>query len=181
MSFLALSVIAIALGVDSLVALFAIGASGNCQSKKIFFRLSLIIGLFHFMMPIIGSLFSALLINYISEYATYLSAAIFALLGFKMIKEGFVSEPPQIVINLSKAILLSYALSIDALAAGFSLTLVKESFSIYVISLLFAVVAFSMSYIGYYIGRKCSHLNTKYSYLTGGLVLVILALKSLLS
>lgn len=181
MSFLALLIIALALGVDSLVALFAIGASGNCQSKKIFFRLSLIIGLFHFFMPLIGSFFSSLLIQYISTYAVYLSAAIFALLGFKMIKEGFVSEPPQIVINLSKAILLSYALSIDALAAGFSLTLVAEQLSIYVISLLFAVVAFLMSYIGYFIGRKCSHLNTKYSYMTGGLVLIVLALKTLLN
>lgn len=181
MSILTFFIIAVALGVDSLVALFAIGASGNCQSKKIFFRLSLIIGLFHFFMPLIGSFFSSLLIDYISTYAVYLSAAIFALLGFKMIKEGFVSEPPQIVINLSKAILLSYALSIDALATGFSLTLIDGNFSIYLISLLFAVVAFMMSYIGYYIGRKCSNLNTKYSYVAGGLVLIGLALKNLLN
>lgn len=180
MSILSIIAIAIALGLDSLVALFAIGASGNCQQKKIFLRLSIAIGLFHFFMPIIGSFFSGLLISYISDYATYLSAAIFALLGFKMIKEAFVSEAPQIVITLPKAILLSYALSIDALAAGFSLTLIEEDFSIYTISLLFAATAFLMSYLGYIIGKRCSHISPKYSFIIGGLVLIFLGIKNIL-
>lgn len=179
MSLLTLIIIAIALGLDSFVALFAIGASGNCQSKKIFFRLSLLIGMFHFFMPIIGSFFSTMLISHIQNYATYLSAAIFAILGLKMIKEAFGNEAPQIVINISKALLLSYALSIDALAAGFSIALVKEQYSIYTISTIFAVVAFSMSYIGYYFGNKCSSWNTKYSYIVGGIALIILGIKEL--
>lgn len=179
MSLLTLFVIAIALGIDSLVALFAIGASGNCQSKRIFLRLSLIIGFFHFFMPIIGSFFSSLLVSHISEGANYISAAIFAILGFKMIKEAFGDEQPQIVINITKAILLSYALSIDALAVGFSLSLVAERYSIYEIGALFAVVAFSMSYIGYYIGNRCSQFSTKYSYIVGGIVLIILGIKTL--
>lgn len=179
MSLLTLFIIAIALGLDSFVALFAIGASGNCQSKRIFFRLSLLIGMFHFFMPIIGSFFSTILLSHIQNYATYLSAAIFAILGFKMIKEAFGDEVPQIVITLSKALLLSYALSIDALAAGFSVTLVKEQYSIYAISSIFASVAFLMSYIGYYLGNKCSNWNTKYSYILGGVVLIILGVKEL--
>lgn len=179
MSFLTILIIAIALGLDSLVALFAIGASGNCQSKRLFLRLSVSIGLFHFFMPLIGSFFSQLLISYIGSYGTYLSAAIFALLGFKMIKEAFGDETPQIVITVTKAILLSYALSIDALATGFSLSLIKEQFSIYSISFIFAAVAFIMSYLGYYIGKRCSHMSPKYSFIVGGLALIALGIKTL--
>ena len=180
MSILSIIVLAIALGIDSFVALWVIGASSNYQCKKVFLRLSILIGLFHFGMPFIGSYFSLLFVDYFKDYASYISAFIFVTLGLKMIKESFQQEKSCITITVAKSIILSYALSIDALAAGFSLNLAPQDYSVFAISSIFAIAAFLMSYIGYYLGVKSSNFNTRASYIIGGIVLIILGVKNLL-
>lgn len=173
-------ILALTLAIDSFVALFAIGASANAQQKKVFLRLALLIGMFHFFMPLIGWYFSSLVVDYLQNYGVYISGAIFAILGFRMIKEAFQDEPPVMVVNVLKAVMLSYALSIDALAAGFSLSLTHTPYSIFLISSIFALASFAISFIGYLAGQRCSKWNSKYSYIFGGIVLIALGVKSVI-
>ena len=73
---------------------------------------------------------------------------------------------------------LGIATSIDALASGVSLNLTKTPLLLSV--LLIGFMSFFMSMAGFWSGNFFKKLPSKYLEISGGLILIILAFKSIL-
>ena len=112
----------------------------------------------------------------------WLAFALLVFVGLKMIKESVENEPaPDFSRSISWRMLLflSLATSLDALGVGAALSLENAPF---LITLLFmALCVFLTSYVGFVLGRLLGRRFGKIMEIAGGIVLIGLGGKILLS
>jgi len=96
-----------------------------------------------------------------------------------MIYESIRKESTRLISSLSIKVLLilSIATSIDALAVGLSLSLLKVS--IIIPAIVTGVVTFSLSFFGVYLGGRFGRVLKNRVESLGGLILVAIGLKIL--
>lgn len=172
--------IALALALDAFAVSIAAGAYYVKASNHQRFRLSFHFGLFQFIMPIIGWFLGIEVVELINEFDHWIAMVILAIIGIKMIYDGLDNSDNVIKKDISKGwslILLSIATSIDALAVGFSIGIIKET--IIVPSIMIGIVAALMTLLGIWIGEKLSFKYGKRISILGGLILIIIGLKIL--
>lgn len=171
--------LAIALGVDCLIVSFSQGLLIRFKRRKISTILALIMGLFQGGMPLISYILTGMVYDYIAPFAKSLVFGIFLFLGLKFIIEALKSEGETLRQRLGFRVmlLLGVATSIDALGAGVSLKLTHTPL---ILSCSIIVLAsFVMSIIGFWSGNALKKFDTKYLEIAAGLILILLAAKTL--
>lgn len=181
----------IGLSLDTFAVSLSLGFAGGSIPRGRKVRYLLLIGLFHTLMILLGWLMGENMSRIVAAYDHWISFLLLALLGGKMIYEGFTCEeekPAQAsLLSLRNTILLSLALSIDALISGFSLGLVDVSVvesSVYlnmaVASLIVGFCALVISAAGMFIGKKASpHMGCR-AEIFGGIILIAIGVRVLL-
>lgn len=178
MNFIDLILLGLALGVDCFVVSFSQGLIFKSEKVKNSFKLALTMGLFQGVMPVIGYIGTNSLYKYIVPYSKWIVFGIFLLLGLKFIVESFQPKEKEVqCIGLKCLLGLGLATSIDALVSGASIRLTQTSLPISVI--IIGIASFLMSIGGFYSGNFIKNIPSKYLEITGGLILVALAIKSL--
>jgi manganese efflux pump family protein len=140
------------------------------------FRLSFHFGLFQFMMPIVGWAAGTTFVRFIEGYDHWIAFGLLAYVGGKMIKEAFEKER-EIGADPTRKwtlVMLAIATSIDALAVGLSLALLKVP--ILYPSLIIGVVAAGMTAAGLALGSRLGKFGKRME-LIGGLVLIGIGLR----
>jgi len=174
-----LVLLAIALSIDACVVAFTQGlACGKSVKIKNVLILALTLGMFHLCMPVIGYWSGKTVISFVELYSKWLVFAIFLFLGLKFIKEAFKEDKPCKV-GFSRRYLFSIgiATSIDTLAAGLGLAF--SGHKILLPAALISMTAFSFTILGFYCGAVLKRFPAKYLEIAAGVVLILLALKSL--
>ena len=136
-----------------------------------------IIGLFHFIMPLIGYRIGNQLIQISSKNMNYLVSFIVLVLSIEMAYEK--SEENKIIsFTVLKIILVAVTVSIDSLAIGFVYGLKKEFFflAVPIISISSMIFTYSGLKIGTYLSNKYQEKGKK----IGIGILLLLGLKNLL-
>ena len=178
MNFIDLILLGLALGVDCFVVSFSQGLIFKSEKVKNSFKLALAMGLFQGAMPVIGYIGTNSLYKYVVPYSKWIVFGIFLLLGLKFIVESFQPKEKEVqCIGLKCLLGLGLATSIDALVSGASIRLTQTSLLISV--MIIGIVSFLMSIGGFYSGNFIKNIPSKYLEITGGLILVALAIKSL--
>lgn len=178
MNFIDLILLGLALGVDCFVVSFSQGLIFKSEKVKISFKLALTMGLFQGVMPVIGYIGTNSLYKYVVPYSKWIVFGIFLLLGLKFIVESFQPKEKEVqCIGLKCLLGLGLATSIDALVSGASIRLTQTSLLISV--MIIGIASFLMSIGGFYSGNFIKNIPSKYLEITGGLILVALAIKSL--
>lgn len=178
MNFIDLILLGLALGVDCFVVSFSQGLIFKSEKVKNSFKLALTMGLFQGVMPVIGYIGTNSLYKYIVPYSKWIVFGIFLLLGLKFIVESFQPKEKEVqCIGLKCLLGLGLATSIDALVSGASIRLTQTSLPISVI--IIGIASFLMSIGGFYSGNFIKNIPSKFLEITGGLILVALAIKSL--
>ncbi|MBI2853443.1 MAG: manganese efflux pump [Chloroflexi bacterium] len=179
-----LSILLIALGLSA--DCFAVAISGSASMRNItrpqVLRTSLSFGAFQTLMPVIGWLAGRTVVDIIAGYDHWLAFALLALVGGRMLWEAARGEGDGKKVDISRGtvlIVLSIATSIDALAVGLSFAFWEVSIA--VAGLLIGLVAFSITAFGFLAGRKLGRLVGKYARVVGGIVLIAIGLRILLS
>jgi manganese efflux pump family protein len=174
---------AIALAMDAFAVAVASGVSLKIVSPRQTFRLAWHFGFFQALMPIIGWSGGLTVRSLIEHYDHWVAFVLLALVGGHMIWEAMEKEKAQQPKNDPtkgfRLVVLSVATSIDALAVGLSLALLK--ISIWLPALVIGLVATIATTAGLQLGRKAgssSHLSS-YAEFTGGIVLIAIGLKVL--
>jgi putative Mn2+ efflux pump MntP len=178
---LALLLMAAALGTDAMSLAIGIGLRGISRREGI--RVSLVIGLFHIIMPLIGTAAGGYLSRLAGGMAQIIGAAIVAFIGIRMVWGCLTSDSSNNQMTPWKLtgvslLLLALSVSIDALSVGLGLG--AFGYNIYLTSTLFGLFGAGMTAAGLFLGRKMGFLVGKYGELVGGGVLIILALKMFL-
>jgi manganese efflux pump family protein len=180
MDLLTVLIIAVGLGVDAFSVAIGIGAANIKKSWTPILRLASAFGLFQFIMPIIGWLAGLTVVNIISGYDHWVAFGLLTVVGGKMIWEAFDEEKEE-KIDRTKGLsllLLSIATSIDALAVGFSFSLLKTP--IILPAIIIGIVCFVMTAIGMFFGKGLARLFGKKVEIFGGVVLIGIGVKILI-
>lgn len=178
MSLLAIIFLAIALGIDCLVVSFSQGLIFTSNRTKNSLALAITMGLFQGLMPVIGYVGADVISKYVESYSQWLVFGMFLILGLKFIFEAFNEKEDDICcIGLKCLLSMGFATSIDALVAGASLNFTKTP--LFLAALIIGFASFIMSLSGFWFGNFFKSFPSKYLEITGGVILIILAVKAL--
>jgi len=181
MSLLTIFLLAIGLGIDAFSVAIGVGAANQKKSWAPVLRLSLAFGSFQFVMPLIGWLAGSTVVSLIENFDHCIAFALLAMVGGKMIWEGFEAENDEERADQTRGLpllLLSIATSIDALAVGFSFSLLKTP--ILFPAMIIGVVCFAMTAVGMIFGKGLARIFGKKVEILGGLVLIAIGVKILI-
>ena len=147
--------------------------------------MALTFGFFQAGMALLGWVAGDLISPIVLTYNKWVACGLLVLLGIKMIWEGFCHKEEDVHFNPSNGItilMMALATSIDALAVGFSFIWAaqRDCTSLYlavgIIGLTSLLAAWLGKYIGVVIGRRfCLPMEQ-----LGGVILVIIGIKTLL-
>ncbi|MGC8748842.1 MAG: manganese efflux pump MntP family protein [Candidatus Kapaibacteriota bacterium] len=174
--------VAFALALDAFSVAVSAGVFYKKASRGQKFRLSFHFGLFQFLMPIIGWFIGEKTIGIFKDFDHWIAFAILFLLGIKIIIESKKNEKKQVHTDISrgwKLIGLSLATSLDALAIGFSLSLLDGQ--IFFISLIIGIVAASMTYLGILLGERLSTGFERIAGFISGVFLILIGIQIVLN
>ena len=173
--------VAVGLSVDAFSVAIGIGAANTKRSWAPVLRLAAAFGLFQFAMPIAGWLAGLTIVNVIANYDHWIAFALLAYVGSKMIWEALKKEEEKETDDQTKGLpllLLSIATSIDALAVGFSFSVLKEQ--ILFPSVIIGIVCFLMTAVGVIFGKVLARIFGKKVSIFGGVVLIGIGIKILI-
>lgn len=165
----------LSLSVDALTMAISYGTIiGKSVVKK---QLSILVGIFHFMMPIFGFIITNKLSKNIFINTKYLITIIFIILIIEMCKEDTEHEK-TININLVTIILTCLAVSIDSMSIGIVIGLTKGK--IIIASIIFSIISFIATLIGLSVGEILKEKNKKISKIIAILLFLLVAVKYLI-
>lgn len=153
----------------------------NIKSWPPVLRLASAFGVFQFVMPIIGWLAGLTIVNIIAGYDHWVAFALLAYVGSKMIWEALKKEQEKEINDQTKGLsllMLSIATSIDALAVGFSFSLLRTE--IIFPAVIIGIVCFLMTIVGMIFGKGLAGIFGKKVGIFGGLVLIGIGVKILI-
>lgn len=152
---------------------------GTCAiGKKNELLLSIIVGLFHFLMPLLGLGFGSILMQYFIFDLELLVAILFFIIGIEMIISTRKEEKTNVFIGLVHFLLFGLSVSIDSFTTGIGMAVISNNYI--TISVLFMVVSGIFTYIGLGFGNKLSKKIGKYATICGGILMCLLAIFRLL-
>lgn len=145
-----------------------------CMKKEDKFILSFVVGIFHFLMPLLGRLFGSFLFNFIDINFDLIVCTILSFIGFQMVLSSFSEKDDIHLMKFSEFLLFAFAVSIDSFSVGITFT--KMSYSIITSSFVFSFFSFVFTLIGLLIGNKIEKLVGKLSTIIGGIILIIIGI-----
>lgn len=172
-------ILAIALSMDAFAVSIGLGAKKYKDTKLLALKVGLLFGFFQAFMPLVGYLAQVGLGQYIESFDHWIAFILLFLIGAKMIYESRSEDTTGDISHISNYILLTLAIatSVDAMAAGFTLSLFDAP--IWLSIALIGVITFLFSYIGIFIGFKSGvWLESKAEFI-GGVVLIAIGIKIL--
>lgn len=174
--------IAIGLAMDASAVSLAAAAAGFASDGRAVFRLSFHFGLFQFLMPVIGWYMGIRFVSIFESVDHWIAFFLLLFVGGRMIYESLDNTAEVRKQDPSRGItmvMLSVATSIDALAIGLSLAVLNVN--IWKPAVLIGVITTGLSYLAIKLGKKAGIIFGKRMELVGGLVLIGIGTKILLS
>ena len=177
------------LGVGLAMDAFAVAVCKGLAMRRVNKKQALVIGLFfggfQALMPLIGWALGSRFEQYITNIDHWIAFLLLAFIGGKMILEALKPEeqveieemdPP---LDLKELLILALATSIDALAVGITFAFLDYPIveAISVIGVVTFVIAVGGVYVGNFFGNKYKNKAE----LVGGVILVLLGTRILLS
>lgn len=177
MNLLTITGIAVALAMDAFAVSVAVGIQLKTIDFRQFFRLSFHFGLFQALMPIIGWSAGLSIRSLIEAWDHWVAFGLLAMVGGNMVREAFKKndddkpETRDATRGLTM-VMLSIATSIDALAVGFSLSIINEP--IIFPAIVIGIVALIFTIVGMNLGKVASESSKlkPYAEFLGGVVLL---------
>jgi putative Mn2+ efflux pump MntP len=166
---------------DAFAVAIATGIVLGTVSPRQTFRLAWHFGLFQFLMPVVGWMAGLSVERFLSGYDHWLAFGLLGGLGGKMIYEALQGEErekdgrdPTRGVSL---VVLSVATSVDALAVGLSLGVLRVG--IWYPAVVIGMVACSLTAAGLHLGRRIGETAGRRMEVVGGAILVGIGVKIL--
>ena len=181
MDAITLTGLALALAMDAFAVALGTGAVLSRLTGRHLFRLGFHFGLFQALMPVIGWLAGLTIIQWVEAWDHWIAFSLLAIIGGRMVYEAFSDEEKANDRDPTKGlslVLLSIATSIDALAVGFSLSVIGVS--IWMPALVIGLVAGVLTIVGMLLGGRIGDRWGSRVEIFGGLVLIAIGIKILI-
>lgn len=172
--------LALALAMDAFAVALGTGTVLSRLTGRHLFRLGFHFGLFQALMPVVGWLAGQTIIQWVSAWDHWIAFSLLAVIGGRMIHEACSDEEKSDDRDPTKGlslVLLSIATSIDALAVGFSLSVIGVS--IWIPALVIGLVAGVLTVIGMLMGGRVGDRWGSRVEIFGGCILIGIGIKIL--
>lgn len=176
MSILVILILAIGLSMDAFSLALIYGTLN--LDKKIEKATSIIVGIFHFIMPILGYRLGKLILSIVKINPDILVGIIFIFLGVEMVISIRKEEQVKLLTNVISIIIFAFTVSIDSFSTGIAFAASKTN--IFVPSVVFSLISSLFTYLGIKSGKKLSLLFDNIATLIGALILIALGVKYLM-
>ena len=177
--------IAVGLSMDAFAVAVCKGLSTRKLSLKHYLLVGAWFGGFQGLMPALGFLLGSTFEKYITAFDHWVAFGALALIGANMIKESLEKEDECDCCNDKNSSFafrtmlgLAIATSIDALAVGIAFA-VKEANIIFAAPAI-AIITFILSGVGLLVGNVFGSKYKSRAEFVGGIILILMGLKSLL-
>lgn len=165
-----LFLIAISLSMDAFSLSLAYGINNINKRTKII--MTILVGLFHFIMPIIGNILGNIIIETIKIKPNIIVSIILIFIGLSMIIKK--EEKINPIKNIIETILFATAVSLDSFSVGIGLKIINPN--ILTSSLIFSITAGIITYLGLQLGSYFSKKIGFLSPIIGGISLIIIGI-----
>jgi putative Mn2+ efflux pump MntP len=174
-------ILAIALSMDAFAVSIGLGSKHDKKTTSLALMSGVYFGLFQALMPMIGYLGGKGILGWVDSYAPWIAFLLLLLVGGKMIYESFVEGIEEDIANITHRVMLMLAIatSIDAMAAGFTLTILDVNPLI--ACAIIGLATFCFSWTGVFIGEKSGVWLESKAELLGGIILILIGFKMLLA
>jgi len=172
-------VLAVALSMDAFAVSIGLGAKHNSKVLPLGLMSAIYFGLFQGIMPLIGYLGGKGVLSWVASYAQWIAFLLLVLIGAKMLYESFTEGIEEDIVQITHRVMLILAIatSVDAMAAGFSLTLLEVN--PFVACIIIGVLTSIFSWLGVLIGAKSGTWLESKAEFFGGVTLILMGLKML--
>ena len=176
------------IGVGLSMDAFAVSVCKGLGMKRVNYRHALVIALFfggfQGLMPVIGWALGSQFARFVTPVDHCIAFGLLALIGGKMLWDAFHDQDEDAQtsdcerLDLKELFMLAIATSIDALAVGITFAFLEVS--IVFAAVVIALVTFVLSWVGVAVGNRFGVRYQKPSTIVGGVVLILIGLKTLL-
>ena len=170
-SFFTILLIGISLSMDAFSLALVYGIIGMSKKEKII--LSIIVGIYHFFMPLIGLYFGTLIDNISFINLHIIASIILIYIGIDLIISNIKKEEILTISNLG-FLMFGLSVSIDSLTVGIGLKAITSNYLIS--SITFSVSSLLFTYLGLILGNIIGKKIGNYAKIIGGIILIIIAI-----
>jgi len=149
---ISLFILGVSLSMDTFSISLSIGTF-NITRKKVIF-LSLLVGVMHFFMPLLGSILGYKITTFLNINVNFLLGLILIFIGVEMIADLIKGEEKFFELKLFNMILVSISVSLDSFSTGLGLTAITED--VFLSGTIFSMCAASFTFLGLLIGKYSS-------------------------
>lgn len=177
----AVFLIALSMAMDAFAVSMCSGLKIGPGPRPVF-RIAFHFGLFQALMPVIGWLFGNTIEPLVKTYDHWVAFGLLAFVGIRMIRSGLDRGETGIEKDPSRGwtmVMLSIAVSIDALAIGLSLAFLDVD--IWTPAMIIGLVTGALSLIGLRVGNVAGKRFGKPVEILGGLVLIGIGVRIVVS
>lgn len=173
-------VLAVALSMDAFAVSVGLGSKNAKKTNVLGMTAGIYFGLFQALMPLIGYFGGKGVFSWVESYAHWIAFFLLALIGGKMIYESVTEGIEEDIARITHKVMLMLAIatSIDAMAAGFTLTLLEVN--PFIACGIIGVTTFIFSWVGVLVGAKSGVWLESKAELLGGVILVAIGFRILL-
>ena len=181
MSLTSIFLIALSMAMDAFAVSLGSGVKIGPGPRPVF-RIAFHFGLFQTLLPIIGWLFGNTIEPYVRGFDHWVAFGLLAFVGIRMIRSGLSKDEEENPKDPSRGwtmVMLSIAVSIDALAVGLSLGVIGVT--IWTPAIVIGLVTGILSVVGLRVGNGVGKRYGKPVEVLGGLVLIGIGVRILMS
>ena len=154
MNIILIFIIAVSLSMDAFSLALAYGTIGLIRKEMNV--LSIIVGIYHFFMPILGMLTGSYITKFIHVGQNIIILVIFSIIGINMIIESAKEKEEVNKMKLVEMLLFGFAVSIDSFSVGIGLNNISNNF--FMCSSIFSITSFIFTYVGLRLGNKLNNI-----------------------
>ena len=171
-NFLIILVVAISLSMDTFSLSLAYGMLN--LEKNLILKLSIIVGIFHFFMPLMGNSLGEHILKIIPFNSSLIIGIVFLVLSIQIFFSLFKGEELESIKGLLSMLTFSLTVSLDSFSVGIGLNAISENHI--VAALIFMVVSSIFTFTGLKTGKKLNNMIGKKAQLLGMFLLLGLSI-----
>ncbi len=185
MDYLSAAALGGALAMDACAVSMTCGLKSRSSNQKMGLTAAFLFGLFQTLMPLLGWSIGKVESHVFDAFDHIIAFLILLIIGAKMLWDSRkTTEEIGDTVTLKELLLLAVATSMDAMASGIAIPVTVGADTVQ--KMLSAVgmiggITFLMSLGGYGLGKMLGSSAPKYAGIVGGVVLILIAMKTLVS
>lgn len=176
MSLIVIFVLAVGLSMDAF-SLSLIYGTLNLKSsmQKL---MSIMVGIFHFFMPLLGYQIGELILKVIKVNPDILVGIIFIILGLEMLLSLKKDEQVKILTGIASVVFFAFTVSIDSFSIGIGFGV--SNVNMMLPCIIFSLTSAIFTYMGVLLGNKLANKFGNITTLIGSIILLILGISYIL-